>query len=173
MAITLNAVIHRRGRKRWLRQKIAAYIARVLSIPLVNLDPELGMPTYARPGDGAMDLVSRTDAILVPGGGRQLLGTGLAVALPEGWVGLVLSRSGLAARHGVCVLNAPGLVDSGYRGEIMVPLVNLDPTETFVVSRGDRIAQFLAIPIETIAWLQVTELGDSARGSGGFGHTGR
>lgn len=152
---------------------MAAYIARVPSIPVVNLDPELALPAYARAGDGAMDLVSRFDAVLAPRGGRQLLATGLSVALPDGWAGLVLSRSGLAARHGVCVLNSPGLVDSGYRGEIMVPLVNLDPDEPFVVNRGDRIAQFLAIPVETLTWMPVAEMGESARGSGGFGHTGR
>lgn len=142
------------------------------SIEVVQLDPELMLPEYSRPGDGAVDLVSRTNVILEAAGGRALLATGLSIALPPGWAGLVLSRSGLAAKHGVCVLNAPGLVDAGYRGEIMVPLVNLDPTKVFVVNRGDRIAQFMAIPVDPIVWVPVGSLNKTERGAGGFGHTG-
>ncbi len=141
-------------------------------IEVVRLDPDLALPTYARPGDGALDLVSRVDATLSPGGGRALLATGLSIALPDGWAGLVLSRSGLAAKHGVCVLNSPGLVDSGYRGEIMVPLVNLDSSMPFEVRRGDRIAQFMAVPVESVTWVEVEKLGVTDRGDGGFGHTG-
>jgi dUTP pyrophosphatase len=143
------------------------------NIRVVRVDPDLALPVYAKADDGALDLVSTVDATLVAGGGRALLATGLSIALPPGWAGLVLSRSGLAARHGVCVLNAPGLVDSGYRGEIMVPLINLDPQEAFVVRRGDRIAQFLATPVEAVRWVEVDTLGETERGSGGFGHTGR
>ena len=141
-------------------------------IQVVRLDPDLVLPSYARPGDGAMDLVSRVDATLGPKGGRALLGTGLSIALPDGWAGLVLSRSGLAAKHGVCVLNSPGLVDSGYRGEIMIPLVNLDSAMPFEVRRGDRIAQFMAVAVDSVTWAEVEALDETERGSGGFGHTG-
>jgi dUTP pyrophosphatase len=143
------------------------------SVRVVRIDPEVPLPTYAKAGDGAMDLTSRVDATLAAGGGRALLPTGLTIALPDGWAGLVLSRSGLAARHGVCVLNSPGLVDAGYRGEIMVPLVNLDPVAVFEVRRGDRIAQFMAVPVERVEWDEFLVLEESERGSGGFGHTGR
>jgi dUTP pyrophosphatase len=150
-----------------------AYIAVMPSIRVVRLDPDLELPVYAKAGDGALDLVSTVDATLDPAGGRALLPTGLSIALPDGWAGLVLSRSGLAARHGVCVLNSPGLIDSGYRGEIMVPLINLDPHHAFVVKRGDRIAQFLAIPVEAVRWVEVATLDKTERADGGFGHTGR
>jgi dUTP pyrophosphatase len=142
-------------------------------IDVVQLDPELALPTYAKSGDGAVDLVSRQDGVLAAGGGRLVFGTGLSVALPAGWVGLVLSRSGLAARNGVIVANAPGLIDEGYRGEVMVPLVNTDPVVPFEVKRGDRIAQLFVLQIDPIVWNVVSELSVTDRGSGGLGHTGR
>jgi dUTP pyrophosphatase len=142
-------------------------------IDVVRLDAELVLPTYAKAGDGAVDLVARQNGTLVAGGGRFVFGTGIAIALPIGWCALVLSRSGLAAKHGVIVANAPGLVDSGYRGEIMVPLLNTDPTEPFVVNRGERIAQLLVLPVDAIRWNPVNELSDTERGAGGLGHTGR
>jgi dUTP pyrophosphatase len=142
-------------------------------IDIVQLDPGLALPAYAKPGDGAVDLLARADGEVAPAGGRLLVGTGIAIALPDGWCALVLSRSGLAARHGVFVANAPGLVDAGYRGEIMVPLVNTDPTVPFVVKRGDRVAQLLALALDGIRWNVVDELDATERGEGGFGHTGR
>lgn len=144
----------------------------MVDVPVIRLDPDLPLPTYARPGDGGADLVARASATLGPGGGRALVPTGLAVALPAGWAGLVLPRSGLALRHGVTVLNAPGLVDAGYRGEVAVLLVNLDPDHAFTVERGMRIAQLVVQRVERCAFDPVDVLDGSARGSGGFGSTG-
>ncbi|MDQ4134527.1 MAG: dUTP diphosphatase, partial [Actinomycetota bacterium] len=121
----------------------------------------------------AVDLVAREDALLPPGGGRAVVPTGVAVAIPAGYAGLVLPRSGLAARHGVTVLNTPGLVDSGYRGELRVVLVNTDPKADYQVKRGDRVAQLLIQPVEAVSFALVDALPASDRGSGGFGHTGR
>ena len=142
-------------------------------IEIVQLDSGLALPAYAKPGDGAVDLLARADGEVAPGGGRLLVGSGIAVALPDGWCALVLSRSGLAARHGVFVANAPGLVDAGYRGEIMIPLVNTDASVPFVVRRGDRVAQLLVLQLDGIRWNVVDELDATERGAGGFGHTGR
>jgi dUTP pyrophosphatase len=146
----------------------------MLSVPLHQLDPELDVPSYARPGDAGADLLARHDVVLTARGGRALVPTGVAVAIPEGRAGLVLPRSGLALRHGVTCLNAPGLIDAGYRGELQVILVNHDPDEDYVVSRGDRIAQLVIVRIEEAAFTLVSAdgLGDAARGTGGFGHTG-
>ena len=145
----------------------------MLDLPAVRLDPDLPVPAYARPGDAGADLVAREDAILPARGGRAMVPTGFAVAIPDGHAGLVMPRSGLALRHGVTVLNAPGLVDAGYRGELNVLLVNTDPAEEYVVHRGDRIAQLVIVAVEQVAITMVDELPDSARGRGGFGHTGR
>ena len=142
------------------------------SIPIVRLDPELGLPAYAKPGDAGIDLLARTDAVIPPGGGRVLVPTGIAVALPAGHGGFLLPRSGLALRHGITLLNAPGLVDAGYRDEIKVLLVNTDPTTEYHVMRGDRIAQLVVLPVEPIEWVEVASLDGENRG-GGFGHTGR
>lgn len=145
----------------------------MIEVPLVRLDADLPLPAYARAGDAAVDLVSATDVLLAAGGGRAVVPTGVAVAIPDGWVGLVLPRSGLAARHGVTVMNAPGLVDSGYRGELRVVLVNTDPAADYRVSRGDRVAQLLVQRVEPVLFTLVEELPASERGVGGFGHTGR
>jgi dUTP pyrophosphatase len=147
----------------------------MLRVPLHQLDAGLPVPGYARPGDAGADLVARTDAVLSSGGGRAVVPTGVAVAIPEGYAGLVLPRSVLAVRHGVTCLNAPGLVDSGYRGELQVVLVNHDPEQDYAVSRGDRIAQLVLVRVEEAAFELVREddLGQSERGHGGFGHTGR
>ena len=145
----------------------------MLEVPLIRLDPDLPMPAYARPGDAGADLVSREELVLVPGGGRALVPTGVAVAIPEGYAGFVLPRSGLALRHGVTVLNTPGLIDAGYRDELKVLLVNLDPSETYHVRRGDRIAQLVIQPVEQATFIPAEELSASVRGGGGFGHTGR
>ena len=144
-----------------------------LSVPVVRLDPDLDLPAYARPGDAGLDLVAREPARLEPRGGRALIPTGIAFALPEGYAGFVQPRSGLALRHGVTCLNTPGLIDAGYRDELKVLLVNLDPDEPFEIHRGDRIAQLVVQAVAHVEWSPVTELPPSERGGGGFGHTGR
>jgi dUTP pyrophosphatase len=145
----------------------------MIDLPVVRLDPSLPLPAYARTGDAGADLLAREDAVLAPRGGRALVPTGVAVAIPEGHAGFVLPRSGLALRHGVTVLNAPGLVDAGYRGELHVVLVNTDPAVEYVVHRGDRIAQLVIVAVEQVALAVVEELPHSDRGRGGFGHSGR
>jgi dUTP pyrophosphatase len=142
-----------------------------LDVPVRRLDPDLPLPAYAHPGDAGADLVSAEDVELAPGE-RRLVHTGVAVALPDGHVGLVHPRSGLAARLGVTVLNAPGTVDAGYRGEILVNLVNHDRTNTVTISRGDRIAQLLVQRVERARFHLVDELPDTVRGAGGHGSTG-
>jgi dUTP pyrophosphatase len=148
-------------------------VREALTIPVVRLDPDLELPSYARAGDAGLDLVAREDAVLAPGGGRALVPTGIAFALPEGYAGFVQPRSGLALRHGVTVLNSPGLIDSGYRDELKVLLVNLDPSEAFEVQRGHRIAQLVVQAVARVDWAPVEVLPPSERGNGGFGHTGR
>lgn len=145
----------------------------VAEIPVVQLDPDLPFPSYARDGDAGLDLVARTDAMLEPAGGRALVPTGVALALPPGTAGLVVPRSGLALRHGITCLNAPGLVDPGYRGEVGVILVNTDPLNRYEVHRGDRIAQLVIVPLSAVTLVEVAGLPESERGGGGFGHTGR
>jgi dUTP pyrophosphatase len=145
----------------------------VLEIPLVLIDPELPMPSYARLGDAGCDLIARVGAMLAPGGGRETIATGIALGIPEGYAGLVLPRSGLAARHGVTCLNTPGLIDPGYRGEVAVILVNTDPQVPYEVRRGDRIAQLVVCRVEEARFVAVDRLDTSERGSGGFGHSGR
>jgi dUTP pyrophosphatase len=143
-----------------------------LPVPLVLLDPELGPPAYARPGDAGADLRARTDVLLAAGGGRALVPTGLAVAIPPGYAGLILPRSGLALRHGVTCLNTPGLIDAGYRGELQVLLVNTDPVSDHQVHRGDRIAQLVIQAVEHVAFEVVESLDETVRGAGGWGHSG-
>ncbi len=144
-----------------------------LSIPVRRLDPDLPLPAYAHPGDAGADLVARVDALLVAGGGRALVPTGIAIAIPDGWAGFVQPRSGLALKHGVTVLNSPGLIDCGYRDELRVILVNTDPDTDYQVHRGDRIAQLVLRPVATAAFEAVDELPTSHRATGGFGSTGR
>ena len=145
----------------------------VVEIPMQRLDAALPLPAYARPGDAGLDLLAAEETTLAPAGGRALVPTGLAVAIPEGYAGFVQPRSGLALRHGVTCLNTPGLIDSGYRGELQVLLVNTDPHEPFVVRRGERIAQLVIQAVAVASLVEVEELPPSARGSGGFGSTGR
>lgn len=145
----------------------------MVDLPLVRLDPDLPLPSYAREGDAGADLVAREDVSLPAGGGRSLVPTGVAVAIPVGYAGLVLPRSGLALRHGVTVLNAPGLIDAGYRGELTVLLVNTDPSFAYTVHRGDRVAQLVVVGVEQVVVAVVGALPESERGSGGFGHSGR
>jgi dUTP pyrophosphatase len=144
----------------------------VTTVPVLRLDPDLPLPAYARPGDAGADLVARHDALLAAGGGRALVCTGMAIAIPPGFAGFVQPRSGLALRHGVTCLNTPGLIDAGYRDELKVVLVNTDPKEDYEVHRGDRIAQLVIQAVECCDFTPVEELPVSERG-GGFGHTGR
>jgi len=143
-----------------------------IEIPLVRLDPDLPVPLYARAGDAGADLCAREDVTLAAAGGRAVVPTGVAIAIPAGHAGLVLPRSGLALRHGVTVLNSPGLIDAGYRDELRVVLVNTDPTTAYEIHRGDRIAQLVIQPVEACTFVVVDELEGENRG-GGFGHTGR
>ena len=147
-------------------------LAFVLDVTVRQLDPDLPLPSYARAGDAGADLVAREDAVLEPGGGRALIPTGVALAIPDGYAGFVQPRSGLALRHGVTCLNTPGLIDAGYRDELKVLLVNTDPKEPYKVTRGDRIAQLVIQRVEHVAFIPVDELPPSERG-GGFGHTGK
>jgi dUTP pyrophosphatase len=136
-----------------------------------QLDAGLPLPAYAHDGDAGADLYAAVDVELAPGM-RALVPTGIAIALPPGLVGLVHPRSGMAHRLGVTVLNAPGTVDSGYRGEVMVNLINHDPTATARIARGDRIAQFVVQRVERADFSVVDELSDTSRGAGGHGSTG-
>jgi dUTP pyrophosphatase len=142
-----------------------------VTVPLRRLDPDLPVPSYAHPGDAGADLLAARDVEIGPGE-RALVPTGVAIALPDGYVGLVHPRSGLAARLGVTVLNAPGTVDSGYRGEILVNLINHDRANVAKISRGDRIAQLVVQRVERARFAVVDELADSSRGAGGHGSTG-
>jgi dUTP pyrophosphatase len=144
----------------------------VHTIPIVRLDPDLALPAYAKEGDAGIDLFARTDVLIPPAGGRVLIPTGMAMALPPGHGGFLLPRSGLALKHGITLLNSPGLVDAGYRDEIKVLLLNTDPSAAYQVTRGDRIAQLVVLPVGAIEWLVVESLDGENRG-GGFGHTGR
>ena len=142
-----------------------------ISIAIKMLDSDLPVPSYAHPSDAGADLHAREGLMLEPGE-RALVRTGIALAIPHGYVGLVHPRSGLATKHGITVVNAPGTVDAGYRGEIMVTLLNTDKREAFTINRGDRIAQLVIQKVEQAAFTQVDSLEETARGAGGFGSTG-
>jgi len=143
-----------------------------VKIPVRRLDPDLPIPVYARAGDAALDLLAAADVDIEPGG-RTAIPTGIAVAIPEGYAGFVHARSGRALREGLALVNAPGLIDSGYRGEIKVIVVNLDVSEPIYVKRGDKIAQLVIKPVEFAELVEMDELPESQRGEGGFGSTGR
>ncbi|HET7304361.1 MAG TPA: dUTP diphosphatase [Segeticoccus sp.] len=142
-----------------------------MPVPLHRIAPDLPVPGYAHPGDAGADLHARQDVTLAPGE-RALVPTGVALALPEGYAGFVHPRSGLAARHGVTTLNAPGTVDAGYRGEIAVNLVNTDRDQSFTVHRGDRIAQLVVQRVARVRFVEVDSLPDSPRGDTGHGASG-
>jgi dUTP pyrophosphatase len=142
-----------------------------VQISIHRLDPELPLPSYAHPGDAGADLHAREDVTLEPGE-RRLVPTGISLALPEGYVALVHPRSGLAHRTGLSIVNAPGTIDAGYRGEVKVCLVNLDPATPIELKRGDRIAQLVVQRVETAGFVEVEELPGSSRGTGGHGSTG-
>lgn len=141
------------------------------AIRLTRLDPDLPLPARAHEGDAGVDLHITADASIAPGE-RLVVGTGIAVALPLGFVGLVHPRSGLAARSGLSIVNAPGTIDAGYRGEIRVCLINLDPRETIELVRGDRVAQLIVQRVELVTFVEVDSLDDTSRGSGGYGSSG-
>jgi dUTP pyrophosphatase len=144
----------------------------VVSVPVVALVEGAQAPQYAHDADAGCDLVASEHVELAPGGGRAAIGCGIAVAIPEGYAGFVLPRSGLALRHGVTCLNAPGLIDAGYRGELRVVLVNTDPLVPFVVRPGDRVAQLVVQRVEHARFVAADELSTTSRGDGGFGSTG-
>lgn len=144
----------------------------MVRVPIIRLDPGLPIPAYAHAGDAGADLCARTSITIAPGGGRGVVPTGLAIAIPDGYAGFVLPRSGLALRHGITCLNTPGLIDAGYRDEVRVILVNTDPREPYRVQRGDRIAQLVIQAIEASAFVVVDELPASERGLRGFGSSG-
>ena len=140
-------------------------------VQIQRLDKDLPLPEYARPGDAGMDVYSTIDCSLAPGA-RAVIPTGIAIALPEGYVCLVHPRSGLAAKNGISIVNTPGTIDSGYRGEIKVILINTDQSESFEIKRGDRIAQLVFQKFESARFYEVENLPESQRGAGGFGSTG-
>ena len=142
-----------------------------LQIPIKKLSRNVSIPEYAYPGDAGMDMRSTVSLTLKPFE-RALVPTGLAIALPEGYAGFVLPRSGLAIKHGISIVNAPGLIDSNYRGELKVALVNTDPTESFDIREGDRIAQLLIMPVPAVSFVQTDALSETVRGEGGFGSSG-
>ena len=142
-----------------------------MNVLIQRLDPDLPLPSFAHPGDAGLDLYSRVDVTLAPGE-RALLPTGVAIALPAGYAAFVHPRSGLAVKHGIGVVNGPGTIDAGYRGEIQVCLINLDPHTPVVVHRGDRIAQLVVQEVPVVSLVEVESLPGSARDVGGFGSTG-
>jgi dUTP pyrophosphatase len=143
-----------------------------LVVPILRLDPELPLPSRAHPDDAGLDLYARTDAVLHSGGGRALVPTGVAVAIPRGHMGIVVPRSGLALKHGISLVNTPGIIDAAYRGELQVIMINHDATSDYHVRRGDRVAQLIVQAIAAVEWTTVNALDDNNRG-GGFGHSGR
>ena len=143
-----------------------------LEIPIIQLDTDLPLPAYAHEGDAGLDLYARDGITLAAGGGRGLVPTGISIAIPMGFGGFVLPRSGMALKHGISVVNSPGLIDAAYRGEIKVILVNTDRTTDYVIERGDRVAQLVIQAVETVAWRVTDDLDGDDRG-GGFGHSGR
>ena len=143
-----------------------------VQVLITRLDPSIPLPTYAKGGDAGADIVTRTDVTLQPGE-RALVPTGISIALPDGYVALVHPRSGLAIRHGVTMVNAPGTVDAGYRGELQCILINHDPTEAVTFHKGDRIAQLVIQKVERAEFVEVIDLPGSGRGTDGFGSTGK
>jgi dUTP pyrophosphatase len=144
----------------------------MIKLRIKLLDEGLPMPCYQHEGDAGLDLPSRVDFVLEPGE-RAMIPTGIAVAIPPGYAGFVLPRSGLASRHGIALVNSPGLVDSGYRGEMAIVMINTDKIEAFHIKRGDRIAQLVIQKVEDVMIVKVDELDETSRGAGGFGSTGK
>jgi dUTP pyrophosphatase len=143
-----------------------------VKVLIKRLDPGVPLPMYAKGGDAGADIVSAVDITLAPGE-RALVPTGISIALPDGYVALVHPRSGLAIKHGVTMVNAPGTVDAGYRGELKLILINHDPSESVSFKRGDRVAQLVIQQVERAEFIEVHDLPGSGRGTDGFGSTGR
>jgi dUTP pyrophosphatase len=143
-----------------------------IGVQIQRLDPDLPLPVPAHVGDAGLDLYAREDAIIRARGGRLLMPTGVAVAIPHGYMGLAVPRSGLALKHGITLVNTPGIIDSGYRGELKVVMINTDPDKDYEIKRGDRVAQLIISRYDNVTWTEVTELSGFDRG-GGFGHSGR
>lgn len=143
----------------------------MIEVLITRSDPSLPLPVYAKPGDAGADLCSSEDLVIAPGE-RALVPTGISIALPEGFAAFVHPRSGLAIKNGIGIVNSPGTIDAGYRGEIKVILINHDRSEEFVIKRGDRIAQLVVQRVESAQFVEVANLPKSARGAGGFGSTG-
>lgn len=144
----------------------------MLPVPVLRLDPDVPLPSYAHPGDAGLDLHAREGAVVKAGGGRVMVPTGIALAIPVGYAGFVVPRSGNALRHGIGIVNTPGIIDAAYRGELKVILLNTDPNDDYEVHRGDRIAQLIIQRVEEVQWVEVDSLDGDDRG-GGFGHSGR
>jgi dUTP pyrophosphatase len=143
-----------------------------IGVQIQRLDPDLPLPVPAHLGDAGLDLYAREDAVIPARGGRLLMPTGVAVAIPHGYMGLAVPRSGLALKHGITLVNTPGIIDSGYRGELKVVMINTDPELDYEVKRGDRVAQLIISRYDKVTWTEVSELSGFDRG-GGFGHSGR
>jgi len=143
-----------------------------IGVQIQRLDPDLPLPVPAHLGDAGLDLYAREDAVIPARGGRLLMPTGVAVAIPHGYMGLAVPRSGLALKHGITLVNTPGIIDSGYRGELKVVMINTDPKHDYEVKRGDRVAQLIISRYDNVTRTEVTELSGFDRG-GGFGHSGR
>ena len=143
-----------------------------IGVQIQRLDPDLPLPVPAHLGDAGLDLYAREDAVIPARGGRLLMPTGVAVAIPHGYMGLAVPRSGLALKHGITLVNTPGIIDSGYRGELKVVMINTDPEHDYEVKRGDRVAQLIISHYDNVTWTEVNELSGFDRG-GGFGHSGR
>ena len=143
-----------------------------IGVQIQRLDPDLPLPVAAHLGDAGLDLYAREDAVIPARGGRLLMPTGVAVAIPHGYMGLAVPRSGLALKHGITLVNTPGIIDSGYRGELKVVMINTDPEHDYEVKRGDRVAQLIISRYDNVTWTEVSELSGFDRG-GGFGHSGR
>ena len=147
-------------------------IGSMLPVHVRRLDPDLPLPAYAHPGDAGLDLHAREGAVVKAAGGRVVVPTGIALAIPPGYAGFVVPRSGNAVKHGISVVNTPGIIDAAYRGELKVILLNTDPADDYEVHRGDRIAQLIIQRVEEVQWVEVDSLDGDDRG-GGFGHSGR
>jgi len=143
-----------------------------IGVQIQRLDPDLPLPVPAHLGDAGLDLYARENGVIPARGGRLLMPTGVAVAIPHGYMGLAVPRSGLALKHGITLVNTPGIIDSGYRGELKVVMINTDPEHDYEVKRGDRVAQLIISRYDNVTWTEVTELSGFDRG-GGFGHSGR
>lgn len=142
-----------------------------VALPVQSVDDELALPAYAKPGDAGLDLRARVDAVLKPGE-RCMVPCGIKVAIPQGHAGLVIPRSGLAAHHGITIVNAPGLIDSGYRGEIQAILLNTDAQKSFEIAKGDRIAQLVIVKVPEVCIVETEQLNITSRGNEGFGSSG-